>query len=130
MISDTVPDVLAVVAGVRKHFGVHFAVDGQGVSEVERDRIENEHADHVESAGSHASIGESYIDTQVPTIHLLANQATGNMTTGTTISCVDWDLNKFLNFMRVLGDNLSSLIASTKSSHSQVDKAMSDGELL
>lgn len=89
VIRNAVSDILAIIARVREHFSIHFSVDGQCVSGVECDRVEDEHAEQVESAGSHPSIGESCIDTQIPTSHLFANQATGNMTRGMTISCVD-----------------------------------------
>lgn len=70
-----------------------------------------------------------HITIPIPCHHLLTPYATGNMTTGTARSCRECARYCTLNFMRVSGDRRSSLMASTKSSYYQLDRAMSVGEL-
>lgn len=55
--------------------------------------------------------------------------ANGKVITGTTEVWYQWALYKFLNLIKLFAESRSSFIESIKSSHSQQDSEMSDGEL-
>lgn len=126
--SNAVSYILSIIAIISQKLSVNFSRDGHVVAKVKEQGICQGHPEEVESTACQSSACKTYISFTLPTSHLLANQAKGKVRTGTILSWIECARYKFLNFIKALGESLSSLTASTKSQHSHEDSLMSDGE--